>query len=425
MVPSDSTLVKINVISLELGHDFIIHINLTNGTTLRVIRPNKSQRLIIRSLIFVVALIAAIASAAASHAQSAGVVTLRQILSDRPGMRSYIDSKGFVHQIVETDEIFIAAAELLTSDGAAGQVDWNKIVPDKQCETADHQLAIGQQRAAIHIGEVEKCNDRAGQPLGFERLWHELFYELFNIQNDASFLQLFQDGTRGKYSECEYTVENTKLEYNAEVKLSNFYKNEFAPWAAAHGLPTDERYWVTSIKPTYEQWIAQYKDPKSYPWDYWSAYFNQYLVPYMQQTNTPVPTRSCNELPSAESIQAPPNVTLSASAALDHGNDYWKRSDYTHAFVEFQQACNGGNLSGCQDLGVLYAQGQGVARDYVKAGKLFKQACDGGEMNGCENLGDLYKFNLGDLNRARELYNQACKGGLKQGCADRDALSNH
>lgn len=342
-------------------------------------------------------------------------------------MSSYTDGKGAAHQISENDEIFISAAALLTNDGAAGQVGWTSTLPDKQCETADHQLATPTQRAVIRIGMVEKCSQKAGQPLNFETLWHELFFELFNIQNDAGFLELFQDATKGKYSECEYTVESTKLEYYAEVKLSNFYKNIFAPWADAHGLSTDEWYWVGSIKPTYEEWIAQYKDPGSYPWDYWGNYFYQNIVPYLNRASIPVPARACKELHLSTAAEPTSTaVVRAAAAANERGNSYWKQKDYIHAFIEYQQACAWGNMSGCSGLGLMHAAGLGAAQDFGKASQLYKQACDGGEMQGCELLGNLYKNGNGvgkDLNRARELFIHACKGGFNQGCVDRDELN--
>ncbi len=359
-------------------------------------------------------------------AQPAGVSTLRQVLADRPAMRSYIDNQGRKRQVTEQDEIFLAAAELLSNDGGAGQVDWSNSPPDKQCETADHEIASGGRRATIRIGLVEKCNPREGQPLGFEVLWQELFYELFNIQNDPGFIVLVKEASIGKYSECEFTVASTRLEYYAEQKLSDFYKQVFSSWASAHGFETNEKDWVTSIKPTYEEWIAQYKDPNSYPWDYWGKYFNQTIVPYLDRAGIPTPMRSCRELQMAMTVQQVPEAAVhAATEANDRGVEYWNMRDYNHAFSEFQRACEGGNLAGCYGLGVLYAYGDGVAQNYPKAIQLYQQSCSGGEMQGCDFLGDLYKNGFGvrkDMKQAIDLYDKACKGGLNQGCQDRDAL---
>jgi len=38
----------------------------------------------------------------------------------------------------------------------------------------------------------------------------------------------------------------------------------------------------------------------------------------------------------------------------------------------------------------MYANGTGVTKDEVRAVALYKQACDGGSLNGCANLGVMY-----------------------------------
>ncbi len=43
-----------------------------------------------------------------------------------------------------------------------------------------------------------------------------------------------------------------------------------------------------------------------------------------------------------------------------------------------------GNMNGCYNLGVLYANGDGVREDKVKAKELFGKACDGGDDYGCK-----------------------------------------
>jgi TPR repeat protein len=46
-------------------------------------------------------------------------------------------------------------------------------------------------------------------------------------------------------------------------------------------------------------------------------------------------------------------------------------------------------MSGCNNLGALYAQGNGVPRDLERARDLYGEACAGGEEYGCTNLDDL------------------------------------
>ena len=42
------------------------------------------------------------------------------------------------------------------------------------------------------------------------------------------------------------------------------------------------------------------------------------------------------------------------------------------------KVCYGGNMHGCNNLGVLYKGGESVKQDDVKAASLYKKACDGG-----------------------------------------------
>ncbi|MFA5455575.1 MAG: hypothetical protein WC272_09665 [Sulfurimonas sp.] len=44
-----------------------------------------------------------------------------------------------------------------------------------------------------------------------------------------------------------------------------------------------------------------------------------------------------------------------------------------------------GNMNGCYNLVVLYANGDGVRQDKLKAKELFGKSCDGGNNDGCKN----------------------------------------
>ncbi len=63
--------------------------------------------------------------------------------------------------------------------------------------------------------------------------------------------------------------------------------------------------------------------------------------------------------------------------------------------------CDDGDAIACYELGVMYQSGEGATQDFAHAASLYEQACDGGEMRGCTNLG---------FARAASLYQQACDG---------------
>ena len=49
---------------------------------------------------------------------------------------------------------------------------------------------------------------------------------------------------------------------------------------------------------------------------------------------------------------------------------------------------------GCNNLGVIYAQGQGVKEDYAQAKIYYEKACNLNNELGCNNLGNLYAQGL-------------------------------
>ncbi|MBK37026.1 MAG: hypothetical protein CME26_16040 [Gemmatimonadetes bacterium] len=51
--------------------------------------------------------------------------------------------------------------------------------------------------------------------------------------------------------------------------------------------------------------------------------------------------------------------------------------------LENQQACDGGDMLACYNLGIMYRDGDGVTQDSARAATLFQRACDGGLEEAC------------------------------------------
>ena len=88
-----------------------------------------------------------------------------------------------------------------------------------------------------------------------------------------------------------------------------------------------------------------------------------------------------------------------------------------------QKACDVGTMEACLDLGNRYRDryrdGEGIPQDFARVVSLYEQACKGGEMLACNNLGVRYHRGEGvvrDMDRAVGLYQQACDGGAMPGC---------
>ncbi|MCI6564383.1 tetratricopeptide repeat protein, partial [Campylobacter sp.] len=82
--------------------------------------------------------------------------------------------------------------------------------------------------------------------------------------------------------------------------------------------------------------------------------------------------------------------SFGAEKTYEQGKAFYNNKEYDKAAELYKKACDGGNMSGCFNLGIMYANGNGVEKDLGKAVELFKKACDGGNMRGCHNLGVMY-----------------------------------
>ena len=94
---------------------------------------------------------------------------------------------------------------------------------------------------------------------------------------------------------------------------------------------------------------------------------------------------------------------------------------FAEALPLAQQACNGGDMYACTDLGLLYEQGQGVAQDYVQARSFFLKACQGGSTYGCNEMGLAYLSGWGvpkDNAQARSWFQKGCDGGNNWSCEE-------
>ena len=112
----------------------------------------------------------------------------------------------------------------------------------------------------------------------------------------------------------------------------------------------------------------------------------------------------------------------------DDGMAEFQKGNYQKASKLFKKACDRGNMNGCNNLGFLYANGNGVTQNFQIAKQLYKKACDGGSMDACNSLGILYYKGRGVLKNiriAKELFKKACYGGNQIGCNAYKILTSH
>jgi TPR repeat protein/serine/threonine protein kinase len=96
--------------------------------------------------------------------------------------------------------------------------------------------------------------------------------------------------------------------------------------------------------------------------------------------------------------------------------------DEARAVETYNIACEKGHLQSCASLGFLLRTTRAVPKDDARAVSVFRRACDGGNQTGCNGLGLSYDTGSGGLDRdegrAATLFKQACDAGEAPGCTN-------
>ena len=103
-----------------------------------------------------------------------------------------------------------------------------------------------------------------------------------------------------------------------------------------------------------------------------------------------------------------------AYAGRDEGKAAYNRGDYATAFKEFKSLADQGDAKAQYDLGLMYGNGQGVAKNYAEAVKWYRKAAEQGDADAQSNLGFLYANGLGvpkDNTEAMKWWSKAAAQG--------------
>ena len=85
----------------------------------------------------------------------------------------------------------------------------------------------------------------------------------------------------------------------------------------------------------------------------------------------------------------------------------------------YQKAAEQGEVHAQYNLGVMYANGQGVKQDYLKAFEWYQKAAEQGDADAQFNLGLLYYDGEGvrqNYTKAKEYFGLACDNKDQDGC---------
>lgn len=121
--------------------------------------------------------------------------------------------------------------------------------------------------------------------------------------------------------------------------------------------------------------------------------------------------------------QSGPVVPPAAAEAYRQGITAHVRGDHAAARTAFDTACNGGSVSGCVDLALMLADGEGGPADPARARAMLTDACDarGVGVSACHRVGLMRLNGEGgavDLPGARAAFSAACDADEPHACYD-------
>jgi serine/threonine protein kinase/TPR repeat protein len=142
-------------------------------------------------------------------------------------------------------------------------------------------------------------------------------------------------------------------------------------------------------------------------------------VPASKPSDTQAPATEESQSAVAAEDKAPARKAAASAGVEQQAVTLYAQRLYTQAGPLLNQACSGGGWEACRDLGRMYHEGLGLARNDARAAMLFEKACDAGYAAGCDSLGISYQNGQGvgrDMARAASLYARACDAGVAKGC---------
>ena len=111
---------------------------------------------------------------------------------------------------------------------------------------------------------------------------------------------------------------------------------------------------------------------------------------------------------------AVPHHNEQAKALLDEGITLYQKQDYQHAKPYFEQAQQAGHMKAPRYLGLMYLNGEGVAKNAQTAFAYFTQAAAAGDITGQYWLGYCYENGIGtakDMTQAVRWYQKSATRG--------------
>jgi hypothetical protein len=204
-----------------------------------------------------------------------GEEQMAKMVKDRPEFARYISRDDVIWQFCV--RAFAGAA-------IGERILWDNTLPEDNGYRSENLGPYQGHPGFIRIRNNSDSSDDRGRPLSCEELWSCAVFELENIRNHKTFMVLYYRALEGKLSREEWIRGCTMLEYEALNRTSKDFAKLWLPLFGTRAISVNKSFWGANIPDTYQEWISFYRDPNSYPWDAFGAFYDSQIVPYVKKT---------------------------------------------------------------------------------------------------------------------------------------------
>ncbi len=162
-----------------------------------------------------------------------GEQQVRQMLEDRPAMGQYGEAASVLYQW---------AARMFAQKHGQQRILWDAREPVGEYDAASYIPREGTP-GCIRVRSRYKRGPKAGEERSFEDLWHNVVFELHNVNNAESHQQVKARANAGDLTRAEYAREMIDSEARAAESTRAFYFHVYLPWVKAHKISTNPSSW--------------------------------------------------------------------------------------------------------------------------------------------------------------------------------------
>jgi hypothetical protein len=200
-----------------------------------------------------------------------GEQQIEQMIHDRPEMASYVQNG---------DPVWTWTSRQFAGEFIGSRIDWVNY-PSQYFAGR----AVARDYTSFYIrpqngrnGYITVSAARIGSNRSGELMWARLIFELFNIRSAAASLEVQRQAARGKLSKDEFIRQITTLEYTALKESVSFYKTVWQVDCQKKGIETHDVLWNSPVPASYKEWIDQFTDLFSYPWNVYGDMYDRLQV---------------------------------------------------------------------------------------------------------------------------------------------------